>query len=312
MRREESFPDIGLKLLHAERQAPLVGLNRQHHSLYAITLLQHLRRMLHALGPAEVADVHQAVDTVLDFDKGAEVGQIAHAALDRHAHGIFVVQRIPGILRQLPHAERNAALARIHVQHHALNLVAHVDQLRRMLHALRPRHLADVYQAFDALLKLNERAVVGHADHPPGYVRAHGITVLGIKPRIGGQLLESQRNALLLFVVLQHLHLNLVADVYQVARVRQPSPGHVGDVQQSVKAAEIDERAVLGQVLHHTRQNRALFQMFESLAALLVLLAFEQLLARDHNVAALLVDLDDGNFERLALHAVEIADGSQI
>ena len=97
MCREESLPNVGLKLLHAQRQAPLVGFNRQHDGFHAIALLQHFRRMLYPLGPAQVADVHQTVDAILDFDKRAEVGQVAHPAFDRHAHGIFIVQRIPGI-----------------------------------------------------------------------------------------------------------------------------------------------------------------------------------------------------------------------
>src|SRR5271165_3693138 len=52
MRCEESFPDIGLKLLHPQRQAALVRLNGQHDGLDAITLLQYFRRMFHALRPA--------------------------------------------------------------------------------------------------------------------------------------------------------------------------------------------------------------------------------------------------------------------
>jgi hypothetical protein len=61
--------------------------------------------MLHPLGPAQVADMDQAIDAVLDFDERAEIGQVAYAAFHRHAHGIFIVQRIPGIGRQLPHAQ---------------------------------------------------------------------------------------------------------------------------------------------------------------------------------------------------------------
>jgi len=79
---EERFPHIGLKLLYAQRQPALVRLNGQHHGLHAITLLQHFGRMLHALGPAQVADVHQAVDAVFDFDEGSEVSQIANLAFD--------------------------------------------------------------------------------------------------------------------------------------------------------------------------------------------------------------------------------------
>ena len=114
----------------------------------------------------------QAVDAVFDFDEGAEVGQVAYATFDRHADRELLMQRIPRIGRQLPHSQRNAPLGRIHVEDHALDLVADIDQLRRMLHALRPRHFADVNQAFDALLQFHERAVVGHADHASANVRA--------------------------------------------------------------------------------------------------------------------------------------------
>ena len=33
--------------------------------------------MLHALGPAQVADMNQAIDSILDLDECAEIGQIA-------------------------------------------------------------------------------------------------------------------------------------------------------------------------------------------------------------------------------------------
>ena len=212
----------------------------------------------------------------------------------------------------MAHSERDAALGGVHIEHYAVDLIANVDQLRGMLHSLRPRHLADVNQAFDALFEFDERAVVGDADDASGDVRADGITMLSIEPRIGRELLESERNALLVFVVLENLDLNLIADVDQILGVSEASPGHVGDVEQAVEAAEIDERAVLGEVLDDSGQDRALFQMFERLRALFVLLAFEQFLARDDDVAALLVELDDGDFEGLSLHAVEIANGTQI
>ena len=268
--------------------------------------------MFHALGPAQIADVDQAVDAVFDFDEGSEVGEIANASFDRHADRELLMQRIPRIRRQLAHAERNAALGRIHVEHHALHLIADIDQLRGMLHALRPRHFADVDQAFDSLLEFDERSVVGHADDAAADVRALWIAMLGIEPRIRRELLESQRYALLVLVVLQNFDLNLVANIHQILGMGEASPGHVGDMQQAIEAAEIDEGAVLGEVLDHSGQYRTFFQMLEGLGALVGLLAFQQVLARDDDVAALLVQLDHRNFDRLALHAVEIANGPQI
>src|SRR5437763_11135111 len=125
-------------------------------------------------------------------------------------------------------------------------MIANVHQLRRMLHALRPGHLADMNQALDALLQFNERAVVGHANDASANVSADRIAMLGIEPRIGRELLESQGNALLVLVVLQNFHLDLIADVDEILGMSETSPGHVGDMQQAVEAPEIDKGAVLG------------------------------------------------------------------
>ena len=171
MTREERFPNVGLQLLDAERQTALVRLDRQHDRLYAITLLQHFRRMLHALGPAQVADVYQAVDAVFDLDERAEVSQDCARDLQPSSRPGTSRGANPTDWCQLAHAERDAAFGRVHVQNHALDLVANIDQLRGMLHALGPCHLADVDQPFDALLKFHEGSVVGHADDAS--LRAH-------------------------------------------------------------------------------------------------------------------------------------------
>ena len=85
------------------------------------------------------------------------------------------------------------------------------------------------------------------------------------------------------------------------------APRHVGDVQQAVDAAEVDERAVVGDVLDHAAQHLAFGQRLERLLLLLGVLFFEQDLAREHDVAALLVDLDDAHPELLPLQRVEVA-----
>src|SRR5216684_1194903 len=221
--------------------------------------------MLYALGPAQIADVDQAVDTLFDLDKRAEVGEVADPAFNGRADGILVMERVPGIRSKLTHAQGNTPLLRIDAQHHAINLIAHVDQLGGMLDALGPRHLADVYQAFDSLLQFHERAVVGDADDASTDMRAYGIAVGRIQPRVGCELLESQRDPLLVLVELQHFYLDLVADVDQVAGMGQTSPRHIGDVQQAVDSAQVHESAVLGQILHHSGQHCAFFQVLQSL-----------------------------------------------
>src|SRR5580658_2510332 len=181
-----------------------------------------------------------------------------------------------------------------------------------MLHALRPRHFADVDQAFNSLLEFDEGAVVGDADDASADVSALGIAMLGVEPGVGSELLESQGDALLVFVVLQNFDLNLIADVDQIFRVSQAPPGHIGNVKQTVEATEVDERTVFGEVLDHAGEDRPFFQVLKRLRAFFILLAFEQVFARDDDVAALLVQLDDHDLKGLALHAIEIANGPQV
>ncbi len=54
------------------------------------------------------------------------------------------------------------------------------------------------------------------------------------------------------------------------------TPGHVGDVEQAVDAAEVDERAVLGEVLDRAGDDHALFQGLQGLLLELVALALER------------------------------------
>ena len=92
----------------------------------------------------------------------------------------------------------------------------------------------------------------------------------------------------------------------------EPSPRHVGDVQQAVNAAQVDEGAVFGQILDYPGQDCAFLQMVEQLRAFFGLFLLQKLLARNHNITAFLVELDNGNIERLALQRVKIPHRPQV
>ena len=90
------------------------------------------------------------------------------------------------------------------------------------------------------------------------------------------------------------------------------APRHVGDVQQAVDAAQIDERAVVGDVLDDALEHLALGKHVERVLLLLGVLLLEERLARQHDVAALLVDLDHAHPQLLAAQRVEVADGTDV
>ena len=77
------------------------------------------------------------------------------------------------------------------------------------------------------------------------------------------------------------------------------APGDVGDMQQAVHAAEIDEGAVIGDVLDHAFDDLLLLQAGDQRGAFLGAALFQHGAARHHDVAAAAVHLQ--NLERLRL-----------
>ena len=87
------------------------------------------------------------------------------------------------------------------------------------------------------------------------------------------------------------------------------APGNVGDVKEAVESVEIDERAEVGDVFHAALAHFALGEAFEKFALALFEVAFDEFAAGNDDVAALVGDLDDLAFERLADVGGEIAHG---
>ena len=74
------------------------------------------------------------------------------------------------------------------------------DQLAGMVDALGPAHLADVDQALDARLQLDEGAVAHDVDDFAGVPAADRVLVGDVGPRAGRLLLEAQGDLLLVLV----------------------------------------------------------------------------------------------------------------
>ena len=90
------------------------------------------------------------------------------------------------------------------------------------------------------------------------------------------------------------------------------APGHVGDVQQAVDAAQIDEGAVVGDVLDETVDHLALGEAGDDLGALLGARLFQDRAARDDDVAAAAVHLEDLERLRLMHQRADVAHGADV
>ena len=241
--------------------------------------------------------MHHAVDVAVEADEQAELGLVLDLALDRRTGGVLGGEGLPGVLQRLLEAQRNAALGGVDLEHLDLDLLAGRNDLAGMDVLLGPRHLGDVDEAFDARLQLDERAVVGDVGDAALEALADGVARLDRRPRIFLKLLHAERDAVRLVVDLDDAHLHLLADAQHFGRMVDAPPGDVGDVQQAVDAAEVDERAVVGDVLDRAVDHLTLGEVGDDLVALLGAALFEHGAARDDDVAAAAIHLQD--LERL-------------
>ena len=113
-------------------------------------------------------------------------------------------------------------------------------------------------------------------------------------------------------VDVEHLHGDLVADLHDRARVVDVLPRQLGHVDETVHAAEVDERTEVHDRRHDTLADLARLEVGEELVALLALRLFEVRAARQHDVVAVLVELDDLALELAADERVEVAHAAQV
>src|SRR2546430_1285914 len=305
-------PRVGLDLLEPEGDPLVLLVDVEDLRLEVLPLLEDLRRMADAARPGHVGDVQEAVHAGLELDERAEVGQVAHLARDARSGVVALLDRRPRVGLDLLHPERDALGGAVDVEDDHVDLVAHVHQLRRMAHAARPRHLRDVDEPLDAGLQLDERTVIGEAHHLAAGLRARRERLLDALPRVRRLLLVAERDAARLAVEVQHDHLDLVTDLKDLRRVPHAPPAHVGDVQEPVDAAQVDERAVVRDVLHGAREHHALREDLERVLLLLFALLLEDGPSGKDDVATAPVQLDHLRADRLPDHRGEVLYGPEV
>src|SRR5206468_3424114 len=124
-------------------------------------------------------------------------------------------------------------------------------------------------------------------------------------------LFQPERDALALPVDVEDFDLELLADLDHLGGMPHADVAHVGDVQQAVDAAQIDERAEVGDVLNDALAHLIDRQLLHQDVALRLALRLEQHAARDDDVAAPLVQLDDFELEALTQQLVDVGHAAQ-
>ena len=101
----QRLPGIRFQLFHAQRNAAFLGINIEYFSLNNVANVDQFGGMLHPLGPCHLADVHQPLNALFQFDEGAIVSDADYSAFHACAHGIAMRRIQPGIRCQLLEAQ---------------------------------------------------------------------------------------------------------------------------------------------------------------------------------------------------------------
>src|ERR1044072_1400283 len=83
-------------------------------------------------------------------------------------------------------------------------------------------------------------------------------------------------------------------------------------MKQSVDAAEIDERAVVGEVLDLALDDDVLFDLLQGLIFSAGVFLLDNSLARQHHVGPFAIELDYFGFDYLVAQRVEISHGTHV
>src|SRR4029450_10810803 len=117
---------------------------------------------------------------------------------------------------------------------------------------------------------------------------------------------------LTLAVDVEHLHAHRLADLEHLRRVVHVAPRDLGDVDQAVHPAEVDEGAEVDDVGDLTLDDVARLESVEDRLAHLLPLVLEDGATGEHDVVARAVELDHLAAERLPQELVQILDAADV
>src|SRR5690606_35806105 len=209
-------------------------------------------------------------------------------------------------------AQGNTTAIFVDIQDHHFHFVADLYHFGRVDVLVGPVHFGNVNQAFHAFLDLGEAAVIGKVGNTRLDAGTFRVLLHDVVPRILAQLLEAQGDTHFLAVELEYLDFDFLAHFDDFAGMLDALPGHVGNVQQAIDAAQIHERTVVGQVLHDTLDHHAFLQGFQQSFALGGVFRFHDRAAGNHHVVALRIQLDDFEVQILAFQVGDIANRTDI
>ena len=300
------------ELLDAKADPLFIDVNVENAGLDHLAFLVLLDGFFAIVLPRQVRQMHHPVDIPGQTDEQTEFGDVLDLAFDFLPGREVRREGIPGVVVALLEAKADPSLLRIDFEHHDVDFLAGRYDFARMHVLLCPAHLGNMDQAFDAGFQFHKRTVIGDVADTAGILGADRVFQLHAFPRIRIELLHTERNTLGFGIVANDLNLDGLANRQSFGRMVDATPRDIGDMQQTIDTAEIDERAVIGDVLDHAFENLAFLEVGEKLVALLGPGFFQNGAARNHYIAAASIHFEDLERLRRAHERADITDRTDI
>ena len=246
----------------------------------------------------QFGDVKKTFEIVFEGDENAEVGNLRDLT-DNAVAGVVLGRNTgdPRIFGHLLETERDAAILLIDAGDDAFDLFVLANDFARMSDLTNPAHVGNVEQTVDALFELDEGAVVGEVADGALDLRANGILLFDVLPRIVHGLLETEGDFLLILVDAKDDDVDFIAVVEHLIRMRDAlGPAHFANVNETFDAFfKLDKRAV-----GHDVDDRAVNARSNGI------LLFDvdprrigQLLEAEGDLFLLVIDVQDDDFDLL-------------
>src|SRR5699024_8879388 len=254
----------------------------------------------------------EALEPLVGLGVGALGGDVVAGLVVAGAHAVLGrVEVLREVLVRLLQGERAATTAEVDVDDVAHGVVVDGDDLVRDLHVALGQ-LGDVHQTLNALLDAHERAERHELGDLARDDLADRVGPGEVPPRVLLRGLEREGHALAVQVDVEHLDRDLLAHLDDLGRVVDVLPGQLGDVDEAVDPAEVDRRTEVDDRGHDALADLALLQLVQELGADRGLGLLEPRTAREDDVVAVLVQLDDLGLELLTHVGLQVADATHL
>ena len=100
-------------------------------------------RVVNALGPADIGNVDEAIDAILDLHKRAKSGEAFYLAGEYGSDGEVIFNGKPGVGIHLFHSQGDALVFLVQFQHDGIHRVADLEYLAGIGDLLGPAHFRD-------------------------------------------------------------------------------------------------------------------------------------------------------------------------